>query len=216
MIDFIAKIIGSGNDFPTILTIVLVYLGLLWFMFSFWVYVDAKKRYNNTVIAIIFFLVVLIFNFPSLVFYLIVRPDNDDYLFYHEDNSSRAGVNVPVVNFIGQDGNVQLSLELKIAKTETQSNSDMAIDVAWKSNKGELKVEEKKEIIEVKSVEKKPKDEKKQDKKLPNPKSIDLQKHKEVAKASLNKAKNKLGKIKPKFSLPKKAPKSEGKANATA
>lgn len=208
MIDFVAKIIGSGSDFPMILTVVFVYLALLWFMFSFWVYVDAKKRYNSTIIAIIFFFAVLIFNFPSLVFYLIVRPDNDDFIFYNgEEGNSRSGVNVPIVNFVGQDGKVQLSLELKIANSAAEVSPDMSIDVAWKSPKETFKVEE---------IKKEQPAEKENIGKSEPKKKLDFKKHKDAINSSLRKAKSRLGKLKPKFSLPKKTePVTANAENAT-
>src|SRR6185369_12606874 len=95
-------------DFQKIFIFVIIYLLVLWFLICFWVYNDAKKRYKATHLALIFFLLTLVLNFPALIFYLIIRPENDDeHVFYmHSDeeaSSNLGGVNVPIVNFIGED-----------------------------------------------------------------------------------------------------------------
>lgn len=161
MIDFVARIIGSGNDFPTILMGVIVYVALLWFLFSFWVFIDAKKRYKNVRLGIVFFLVVLIFNFPALVFYLLVRPEDEgEFIVLPADHLHNKGVNIPVVNFIGKDGKVNLSFELRLSNEAISGTQDMAINIDWKSDKKEFEkinnIEIKKEEVNNASTEKKP------------------------------------------------------------
>jgi len=154
MIDLIAKLI-SGDGLSTVLVGVALYLGLLWALFSFWVYVDAKKRYQKTVIAVVFFIVVLVFNFPALVFYLITRPeDENDYVLLPSEHLNNKGINVPIVNFVGKDGKVNLSFELKINNPEFVNNSDMAINIDWKSQKPQFVQEVKPAEVKVETTSK--------------------------------------------------------------
>jgi len=195
MIDFIAKLI-SGDGVTTILMGAVAYVALLWFLFSFWVFIDAKKRYKKTGLALILFFVVFIFNFPALIFYLITRPENeDDFVIIPADNLNNRGVNIPIVNFIGKDGKVNFSFELKINNQEFASqvsdmSSDMSIDLNWKSENPEF-VKQGEVIIE--KVEEKP-----------EVKTETLSTYKASALKSFNTVKAKVGTFKPKFNLPKR------------
>lgn len=207
MIDFIAKLI-SGDGVTTILMAALAYVVLLWFLFSFWVYVDAKKRYKKTALAIVLFLVVFIFNFPALVFYLITRPENeDDFVIFPADNLSNRGVNIPIVNFIGKDGKVNFSFELKINNQEFAAQaSDMSIDVNWKSENTQLVKQE--EPVEVK------KDEIKTSETKAETNSDKNKGYGASALRSFNSVKTKVGNFKPKFNLPKKNKDSKKESNS--
>lgn len=224
MIDFVAKLI-SGDGITTILMAAGIYILVLWLMFSFWVFIDAKKRYRKTSIAVLFFFVVFIFNFPALIFYLVTRPeDENDYVVFPADNLSNRGINIPVVNFVGKDGKVNFSFELKINNPETVQPSDMVVDVNWKSEsknfikvdeqpevkpeevtkredkatKKNKKVKEEKSLNKAKEVNKTEGNKSKEAKKFINPK------YKEKAVNSFNSVKTKVTSFKPKFNLPKK------------
>lgn len=210
MIDFIAKLI-SGDGLTTVLVMAAIYILILWLMFSFWVFVDARKRYKKTSIGIIFFFVVFIFNFPALIFYIVTRPeDENDFLFFHPDNLSNKGVNIPIVNFVGKDGKVNFSFELKINNTDVANPADMSVDVNWKSeNKDFIKQEELKEsnsVVKKKEVDLKmeKKDKKSEDKDKKESKNLIDPKYKQKALNSLNSVKTRVTGFKPKFNLPKK------------
>ena len=208
MIDLIAKLI-SGDGLSTVLVGVALYLGLLWALFSFWVYVDAKKRYQKTVIAVVFFIVVLVFNFPALVFYLITRPeDENDYVLLPSEHLNNKGINVPIVNFVGKDGKVNLSFELKINNPEFVNNSDMAINIDWKSQKPEFVQEvmpvEVKVETNSKEENRKNKKEKNKIKESESPKSSEAVNYKQKAVNSFKRVKNQVSGFKPKFSIPAK------------
>jgi hypothetical protein len=146
--DILVDAVAFNKDFNfgQLLTCTAVYFLLFWLAVSIWVYKDAQRRYVNSdprtplLIAIfVFFLF-----FPALIFYLAVRPtDNDlDFLGYGD-----GGVNVPIVNFLGKDG-VSMTLELNIHKTPEQLKEmkGMKIDVKWDSKDeqmAEMKREEK-------------------------------------------------------------------------
>ena len=122
MIDFLVSILEANINFQTVGAFILLYFFSIWVLLCFWVFIDAKRRYEKNPVAIFFFFVVLIFNFPGLIFYLIIRPDlNEDHFLYLQNNevisdSEKKGVEVPIVNFIGEDGSVNLSFQLRINK----------------------------------------------------------------------------------------------------
>jgi len=143
-------------DFSKIFIFVAIYILVLWVLICVWVYNDAKKRYKTMHLALIFFLLALILNFPALIFYLIVRPEaEDEHVFYmhsDEEASNLGGVNVPIVNFIGEDG-FKISLQLKVANPKAEKDSNLDINLDWKSNDENMKVEEKKVPAEIKVEE---------------------------------------------------------------
>lgn len=124
MADLVTSILTNTQ---TLLIVILFYFVALWLMFCLWVFVDASRRYHNVFMALIMTLMVFVFNFPVLIFYLIVRPE-DDYAVVNDGS-----VNVPVANFIGDDGAVVMSLNLKI-NGQPSSSSDMNVNVDWKAN----------------------------------------------------------------------------------
>jgi hypothetical protein len=80
----------------------------------------------------------LVFNFPALIFYLIIRPEeNWEDLGLYEIDHQHGGVNVPVINFVGTDGKVQLSLNLTVAPHLSES-TDMTVDVGWNSTQTQM------------------------------------------------------------------------------
>ncbi|MDQ7021715.1 MAG: hypothetical protein Q9M91_07945 [Candidatus Dojkabacteria bacterium] len=140
-----------------LLPMVLLYVGLMWLMFSAWVFFDSKKRFENIYISIAFFLLVLPFNFPALIFYLIIRPETEDEMYHHlhgsESLSNESGMNVPVINFVDKEGNIDMSINLKIHKKElselnSNKHANLSLDVSWEAD------EEKVEFTEGSKVKK--------------------------------------------------------------
>lgn len=130
MFDFLLDILQINIDYKSILAYAAIYLVSLWLLFCLWVFFDAKKRYTNMAVPIALFLAVLILNFPALIFYLIIRPEDDEDMFFYggEQNSSNGGVNVPLVNFVGESGNIELSFGLNISKIAL-NNPSLKINV---------------------------------------------------------------------------------------
>jgi len=145
--DFFIELLESNIDYKTVIGIVVFYIVSIWFLFSLWVFIDARKRYRNIFFAIIFFLIVLILNFPGLIFYMIIRPDlEDDNILYlehkgaHSDFGGQGGVNIPLVNFIGENG-VDLSLQLRINSTSNnQVSNDLKVNVDLNPNSTNLQM----------------------------------------------------------------------------
>lgn len=140
MEQIVSSILNPLIDYQTIFVVIIIYLAALWLMFSWWVYVDAYKRFNHSVPkAFALALVVFVLNFPALIFYLIIRPEDD---FMHIDQHGvYGGVQIPVVNFTGEDGNVVLSLNLSL-NSALAKNSDMNVDVNWNTDRDDMQVVE--------------------------------------------------------------------------
>lgn len=143
MEEILNGIISTQINFSTVINVVLIYLTLLWVAISFWVGVDASKRYKNRVVAIGFFILVFILNIPALVFYLIVRPEKeeDNVFFFHGEEGNQSGINVPIVNFKGNDGFV-VSLQLKIGNPnlESKDKNDMKIKIDFDTNDSNMEI----------------------------------------------------------------------------
>lgn len=208
MLDTLVQLL-DGSNFSKILFFLIAYIVVLWFVFCIWVLFDARKRYKKFFLPILFFIIVLIFNFPALVFYLIVRPEIDEEnVFYLHGGSEEisGGVNVPIVNFIGEDGNVEMTINLKFAKP-TQKISDMRINVGWESEKAEFIEGQKEEGRRIKELDENEKSENEKEDKADSTKRQPLKN----IKASLSlKAKGLASKTKglaSKFKLPKRSSK---------
>ncbi len=130
MFDFILDILQVNIDYKSILAYAAVYLVSLWLLFCIWVFFDAKKRYENSLTPILLFIAVLILNFPALIFYLIIRPEDDEDMFVYgpESYSPNGGINVPLVNFVGESGSIELSFGLNISKIAL-NNPNLKINV---------------------------------------------------------------------------------------
>ena len=143
------------------------------------------------------------------MFYLITRPeDENDYVLLPSEHLNNKGINVPIVNFVGKDGKVNLSFELKINNPEFVNNSDMAINIDWKSQKPEFVQEVKPAEVKVettsKEENKKNKKEKNKNKESESPKSSEAVNYKQKAVNSFKRVKNQVSGFKPKFSIPTK------------
>lgn len=131
MADIVTALLTNSQ---TLLVIILFYLAALWLMFCLWVFIDAMKRFRSLPISIILTLLTFVFNFPALVFYLIIRPEDPTLDGY----ASEGGVNVPLMNFVGNDGEVQFSLNLKV-NPKYQPGADMDVNVNWKSERADVR-----------------------------------------------------------------------------
>lgn len=144
MIDSFLDFIENGPDLGGILPFIGVYVLVVWLMFAVWAFKDARMRYENVMIPIGLFLLILPLNFPALVFYLIIRPETEEELMHHlslfPDYESASqitggGVNVPMVNFKG-DNDFEISLLLRVNKAGmAQSDNKMVVDVKFEGDK---------------------------------------------------------------------------------
>lgn len=152
--DFLVGILDSNINYNSIVIVLCSYMFLLWIMVvSVWIGFDARKRYHSLVFGFGFFLLVLILNLPALLFYFIVRPErDDDNVLYLQSEESSNGVNVPIVNFKGEDGFV-ISLQLKIGNPKRDlEKSDMNINVEFETNSEDMQKREHNEFNEKKQA----------------------------------------------------------------
>jgi len=133
MSDFLLSFLdfNSGVNYGTITFLIVFYVLVLWLIVSIWVYYDAKKRFDNAIIPVVLAVTNFILFFPFLFVYLLIRPvAYDDF-----DEWLDGGVNVPLVNFTGDDG-VEMSFELKIHPKRLANNNDseMKLDISFDSS----------------------------------------------------------------------------------
>ena len=145
MFEFITQIVEAQLDYSGIFTAIAVYIVFMWFMFCLWVLIDARKKFGNIWVAILFMLFVLPLNIPGLILYLIVRPEHEDWTDITAIDGSGehhyGGVNVPIMHFTGDDGKINMTFGLSVnPKSLNQSDPDMKIDVAWEGERGDMKM----------------------------------------------------------------------------
>lgn len=136
MFDFLIEILELNIDYRSILTYIIIYIFSLWLLFAVWVYFDASKRYENVMVPLLLSIIVFILNFPALIFYLIIRPeDEDDYVFIHHPDGdhvastgvTHGGVAVPLAQFTNENGDSVLTFQVTINKEAI--NPHMAVDI---------------------------------------------------------------------------------------
>ncbi len=136
MVNFLLELIdfNEGIDYAVVSRIVIIYLVLLWFFVSIWVFNDAKYRFNNLLLALVLGILNLVLSFPFLLIYLLIRPSHrEDWDEYGEDG----GINIPLVNFTDKEG-IAISLHLKIdSKKLTDQSSDYKLDVSLNRDNGD-------------------------------------------------------------------------------
>lgn len=149
MNSFVQQLINTitGKEalqFSTVLTIVIIYLVLLWIAFCLWVLIDSYKRYKNILVAVGITLIVFVLNFPALILYLILRPEEDFYMS-PTTNQAQGGVEVPVIRFVDNEGNIKLALNLQVSSAWTP-DADMTISVGFDSERKDIQVSEPRRI----------------------------------------------------------------------
>lgn len=125
-----------------ILFVFVTYLLILWLLVPIWVYIDSKKKFHNNFISIVFALLVLPFNIPGVIFYIIIRPDDNS-----AGGSDDSGIiNIPIANFTSNKDEVIMGLEIKINGNliDKSRRNDINLNVSIDSDSIEqVKKEEK-------------------------------------------------------------------------
>jgi len=143
MVEFLLELIKFNSEVPDysiIIPLIFLYLFSLWLIVSIWVYYDARKRYAKKMMAISMAMLNFILQFPFLFVYLLVRPPDLE----ESEEWIEGGVNVPIINFTGNEG-VVMSLELRInpKAVADAKTPEMKIDVSFDSE------DEKKQLINI-------------------------------------------------------------------
>jgi hypothetical protein len=89
------------------------YIAIVWLMFCFWVFIDARKRYEHLLTAVIFALFIVPFNLPGLILYLVVRPD-DEWPGLEDEVDSFA--QVPIVRLMDDQEEILLKLQIELKR----------------------------------------------------------------------------------------------------
>lgn len=132
MTDFLLEFLNFNQnvDFGMVTNVIIAYLALLWVFVSIWVFNDARNRFGNIFVSVLMGLLNLVLFLPFLFIYLLVRPAHREEIEDWYDG----GVNVPLVNFVGDEG-VALSIELKVnsKKLANAIDPEMKINVSFDS-----------------------------------------------------------------------------------
>lgn len=132
---------NESIDFGFIMSLVLIYILVFWIAVSVWVYKDATNRFGNKVIGILLGIGNFFLFFPFLMLYFLIRPEiMDDFDDWHE-----GGVNIPIVNFVGEEG-IEMSFEMRInpKRLSKQDNGEMKIDINFESDDEHKQLRERK------------------------------------------------------------------------
>ncbi len=122
----------------------MLYMLILWIVVTTWVYKDAKSRFEGKYMPALMASLNLLLFFPFLIIYLLVRPHyRDEFDEWHE-----GGVNIPIVNFTGNEG-VVMSFELRVNPKKVAENKDheMKIDISFDSQ------DDNKQVVQPKTGE---------------------------------------------------------------
>ncbi len=146
MLDLITQLLDAEVDYIGLLTGVFLYIAVMWLMFCGWVFIDARKKFKSVLVATLFTLFVLPLNIPGFILYLIVRPEHEEWsdiaVLDNEGHQHHlGGVQVPIVHFTGDEGEVQMTFGLSInPKQITSTSPDMNIDVSWDSDSDSMQL----------------------------------------------------------------------------
>lgn len=132
-----------------IVTAIIVFVCIFstWFLVALWTLNDAKKRFNNTYIAVFFGLFVLPLNLPGFIFYLVIRPElaEENVYYLHNEDHAERGINIPIARFEGENG-FKLTINLDITKPVVTSEGDINVKVDMKESE-KIKFIEKENVI---------------------------------------------------------------------
>lgn len=138
-----------------ILFVFVTYLLILWLLVPIWVYIDSKKKFHSNFISIVFALLVLPFNIPGVIFYIIIRPDENSV-----GASDDSGIiNIPIANFTSNKDEVIMGLEIKIngnlidksRRNDINLNVSIDSDSIEQVNKEENKLKSEKKQANIKA-----------------------------------------------------------------
>lgn len=101
--------------YDVILLCVVVYMLAIWGIVSVWVMSDAANRYEKRSVAYLWGVLVFMFNFPVLLVYLLVRPEE---LWVKELQDEMRGekqaiADIPLATFTDENGDLQLNMVIR-------------------------------------------------------------------------------------------------------
>lgn len=133
MWDFFLDLINVNEnlDYSLLVSIVVGYFFIIWFIISLWVFFDARKRHSSVMLCILYWFFVFIFGPPALIFYIMIRPEHtleEDYLM----NMALSGEkDVRPIYFDGEKG-FDISINLSVQpKEDADGKHKMNMNVEW-------------------------------------------------------------------------------------
>jgi len=127
--------VNEEINYSLIISIVASYLLLMWFVVCIWVFFDAKKRYESITSHLFFFLFVLLFGIPALIFYIMIRPEHTLEEDYYMNLALSGEKEVAPIFFDGENG-FDISINLSIdPKKEKSDKHKMVMDFEWTPRK---------------------------------------------------------------------------------
>lgn len=129
--------INENVNYTYVVYCAIVYVFIFWGIVCAWIGKDAYRRYGYLTSAGVFwFLATFLLGVPAMILYMIIRPEEvmaNSYFW--------GGVNVPIANFVGKNGEFVMGLQLKINSAElTEQARDMRLSIDWESEDPEKRV----------------------------------------------------------------------------
>ncbi|GAB4284762.1 MAG: hypothetical protein Kow0081_2100 [Candidatus Dojkabacteria bacterium] len=143
MIQALQEFLSGPVNFDHVLIIFILYLLVIWALVPMWVFMDARKKYpSSKYMPWILFFIILPFNIPGVIFYIIIRPDEFQLADMNNDGIPDAFFSVPMVNFVSNKKDLVMSLELKINSEliDPRIKRDLNLKVDMQANEDAIKI----------------------------------------------------------------------------
>ncbi len=123
--------VNEEINYTAIISIVVGYLAIIWFVVCIWVYYDANKRFRNFITPWLFLVFVLVFGPPALIFYIMIRPEHTLEEEYLMDLAMSGEKELQPIRFDGNKGfNISLNISVE-PKKGTDKKNEMNMNVEW-------------------------------------------------------------------------------------
>jgi len=133
MLDFFLDLIQVNEkiDYAMLVSIIITYLFIIWFVVSIWVFADARKRYSSIITPFLFTIFIIFFGPPALIFYILIRPEHTLEEDYYMSMAMSGGKESRPIQFNGDDGfDIAINLSVKPKQSQEKSHQ-MLVDVEW-------------------------------------------------------------------------------------
>lgn len=133
MLDFFLNLIevNESVNYALIISVIVSYFLVIWFIVSIWVFFDARKRYPLLITSTLFALFTVLFGPPALIFYIMVRPEHtleEDYYMSFALSGEKEARPIYFDGNRGFDISINLSLQ---PKESDKDKHKMRMNVEW-------------------------------------------------------------------------------------
>jgi len=133
MADYILSLVKVNEEinYSTIVSLIVAYLFFMWFIICLWIFFDARKRYGSIFVSVGLFLFALVFNFPALIFYIMIRPEHTLEEEYYLNLALSGEKQTKPIYFDGKHGfDIMLNLSVQ-PKENGNDKHKMNMAVSW-------------------------------------------------------------------------------------